>query len=136
VRLEEVAGNHAPERPLTVRLRLSSPPAPTSDAVWAGACVWQGALQQAGLLRLFPLLADTVCGVRDTHAGTTAGDYFARINALNQIISLAQQLRRDALSQAPGRVSPNGKFLAHQVAVLHVRKPRLRSHFPAAHRST
>ena len=75
----------------------------------------QSVLGEAGLLQMFPLLAETLCGVPDTHEGTTAGDYLKKIAALNQLVAVAEQLRRDAATHA------TQKYLAHQIALLYVR---------------
>ena len=72
-------------------------------------------LGERGLLLMFPLLAETLCGLPDTREGTTAGDYLKRIAALNQLVAMAHQLRRDAASHA------TQKYLAHQIALLYVR---------------
>jgi hypothetical protein len=66
---------------------------------------------------MFPLLADTVCGVRDDHCGETAGGYLGRISVLAQAVAMAQQLRNDAVAGA------TQKYLAHQMALLYVRLP-------------
>lgn len=63
---------------------------------------------------MFPLLAETLCGVPDTGEGDTAGDYLKKIGALNQLVAVTEQLRRDAATRA------TQKYLAHQIALLHV----------------
>ena len=85
---------------------------------WAGlttVCWVQDVLHKAGLLRMFPLLSDTVCGLQDTHCGTTAGEYFEKMTILNQVVSLSRQL---GLEAAKGK---SQKYLAHQTALLYVR---------------
>lgn len=63
---------------------------------------------------MFPLLAEALCGVPDTREGETAGDYLKKIAALNQLVAVTEQLRRDAATGA------TQKYLAHQIALLHV----------------
>ena len=76
----------------------------------------QSILGEMGLLQMFPLLAETLCGVADTREGKTAGDYLKKIAALNQLVAVTEQLRRDAATHA------TQKYLAHQIALLHVSK--------------
>jgi hypothetical protein len=83
-------------------------------------------LGERGLLLMFPLLAETLCGLPDAREGTTAGDYIKRIAALNQLAAVAHQLRRDAASHA------TQKYLAHQIALLYVRSCSHNSPLPAA----
>jgi hypothetical protein len=71
-------------------------------------------LGKRGLLQMFPLLAEALCGVPDTREGETAGDYLKKIAALNQLVAVTEQLRRDAATCA------TQKYLAHQIALLHV----------------
>lgn len=74
----------------------------------------QSALAKGGLLQMFPLLADTLCGIPDTGEGRTAGDYLKKVAALNQLVSVTQQTRRDAATHN------TQKYLAHQIALLYV----------------
>ena len=74
----------------------------------------QRVLGERGLLQMFPLLAEALCGVPDTREGETAGDYLKKIAALNQLVAVTEQLRRDAATGV------TQKYLAHQIALLHV----------------